>query len=160
MSGSPVQHTEIERAFQVRSVPTTLGPGTPIEQHYIAIDVDVTVRVRRAGAAHWLTVKGGRGRERTEVEMPIDAAQFDVLAALSGGRSIEKQRHHIELDDGLVAEFDRFGGTLAGLDLVEVEFANREEADSFRAPDWFGAELTDVAGWSNAELATIGRPPH
>jgi adenylate cyclase len=43
--------------------------------------------------------------------------------------------------------------------VVEVEFASRQEAEAFDPPDWFGAELTGAAGWSNAALARHGAPP-
>lgn len=154
-----VAHTEIERAFEVRELPRDLGPASSIEQHYIALDRSVHVRIRREGDRCSMTVKGGRGRERTEVEVSIDSAQFDALAALGTGRSIEKQRHRVELSDGLVAEVDLFGGPLAGLALVEVEFDDHAAAESFVPPPWFGDEVTDRPGWTNAELAIHGRPP-
>lgn len=149
---------EIERAFEVRDLPTDLGPATTIEQRYVAIDGDTEVRVRRADDRCVMTVKGGRGRERTEVEFPIERSRFDELATLDSERRILKHRHRIELEGGLVAELDRFGGDLSGLDLVEVEFDNSADADAFVAPSWFGPEVTDRAGWSNAELATNGLP--
>ena len=48
--------------------------------------------------------------------------------------------------------------TLAGLWTVEVEFDSAQAAQDFRPPAWFGAEVTDVDGWSNAALARHGRP--
>ena len=57
-----------------------------------------------------------------------------------------------------MAEVDRYGGELAGLWTVEVEFESEEAAADFSPPPWFGPELTDVDGWSNAALARHGRP--
>jgi adenylate cyclase len=116
------------------------------------------VRVRSDGTHHVLTVKGGAGLERDEIEVAIDAAAFADLWRLAGGRHLEKTRHRVDLD-GLTAELDLYAGALAGLAVVEVEFASRQEAEAFDPPDWFGAELTGAAGWSNAALARNGAPP-
>jgi adenylate cyclase len=150
--------SEIERKFRVARVPTGLGAGTSLRQAYVAVEGAVEVRVRSDGTHHVLTVKGGAGLERDEVEVAIDAAVFASLWRLAGDRHLEKTRHRIGLD-GLTAELDLYAGALAGLAVVEVEFASRQEAEAFDPPDWFGAELTGAAGWSNAALARNGAPP-
>jgi adenylate cyclase len=150
---------EIERKFrvEVENVPP-LGEGTRLRQAYVAVDGDVEVRVRDKGGTHLLTVKGGGGVERTEVEIEIDAASFDELWRLAPGRRIEKVRHDVPVDDH-TAEVDLYAGGLDGLAVVEVEFDSRQEADGFVPPPWFGEELTGDPRWSNAALATDGRPP-
>jgi adenylate cyclase len=150
--------SEIERKFRVARVPAGLGAGTSLRQAYVAVEGDVEVRVRSDGTHHVLTVKGGAGLERDEVEVAIDAAVFASLWPLAGDRHLEKTRHRVDLD-GLTAELDLYAGALAGLAVVEVEFASRQEAEAFDPPDWFGAELTGAAGWSNAALARNGAPP-
>jgi adenylate cyclase len=150
--------SEIERKFRVARMPTGLGDGASLRQAYVAIEGDVEVRVRSDGTHHVLTVKGGAGLERDEVEMAIEPAAFADLWRLAGDRQLEKTRHRVDLD-GLAAELDLYGGALAGLAVVEVEFASRQEAEAFDPPDWFGAELTGAAGWSNAALARHGAPP-
>jgi adenylate cyclase len=150
--------TEIERKFRVARVPTGLGDGTSLRQAYVAVDGDVEVRVRSDGTHHVLTVKGGAGLERDEVEVAIDPTVFADLWRLAGNRQLEKTRHRVDLD-GLTAELDLYAGALAGLAVVEVEFASRQEAEAFDPPDWFGAELTGAAAWSNATLARHGAPP-
>jgi adenylate cyclase len=114
--------------------------------------------VRDKGGTYLLTVKGGRGVERTEVEVEIEAAAFDELWRLAPDRRIDKTRHEVPLG-GHTAELDLYAGALAGLAVVEVEFDSREEADGFVPPPWFGEELTGDPRWSNAALATEGRPP-
>jgi adenylate cyclase len=154
---------EIERKFRVavENVPP-LGEGTRLRQAYVAVDGDVEVRVRDKGGTHLLTVKGGRGVERAEVEVGIDAASFDELWQLAPDRRIEKTRHDVPLDEhtaGHTAELDIYEGALEGLAVVEVEFASRQEADGFVPPPWFGEEVTGDPHWSNAGLAAGGRPP-
>jgi adenylate cyclase len=149
--------SEIERKFRVVRLPTSLGDGTSLRQAYIAVEGDVEVRVRSDGTHHVLTVKGGAGLERDEIEVAIDPAAFTDLWRLAGDRHLEKTRHRVDLD-GLTAEVDLYAGALAGLAVVEVEFASRQEAETFDPPDWFGAELTGEARWSNAALARNGAP--
>jgi CYTH domain-containing protein len=150
--------SEVERKFRVAEVPDGLGAGAGLRQGYVAIDGDVEVRVRDEDGGHTVTVKGGSGLERTEVEVPLDPDRFEELWALSGERRIEKIRHRLPLGDGLTAELDLYGGRLDGLAVVEVEFPDRATADGFTPPAWFGDELTGQAGWSNAALATHGAP--
>jgi adenylate cyclase len=150
--------SEIERKFRVARLPTDLGEGISLRQAYVAVEGDVEVRVRSDGTHHALTVKGGAGLERDEVEAAIDATAFADLWRVAGTRHLEKTRHRVDLD-GLTAELDLYAGALAGLAVVEVEFASRQEAEAFDPPDWFGAELTGEAAWSNAALARNGAPP-
>ncbi len=150
--------TEIERKFAVRELPSGLGEGTPFRQGYVAIDGEAEVRVRAAGESCTLTIKGGAGRRRTEVELPLSQEQFDELWRLAESRCLVKRRHVVQLEEG-VAELDVYGGALEGLAVVEVEFDSEEDADRFGPPAWFGEELTGRSGWSNAALATRGRPP-
>jgi adenylate cyclase len=148
---------EVERKFRVHEVPRSVGEGTRLRQAYLAIDGEVEVRVRDQGGAHVLTVKGGRGIRREEVEVEISSTQFGELLALAPDRRIDKTRHRVSVDDH-VAEVDIYAGSLDGLVIVEVEFDSRGEAEAFVPPPWFGEELTDDPRWSNAALATSGRP--
>lgn len=148
---------EIERKFRVARLPAGLGEGARLRQAYVALDGPVEVRVRSDGTTHVLTVKAGSGLERGEVEVPVGPAEFDELWAMAGDRRLEKVRHRVDLG-GLTAEVDRYTGALAGLAVVEVEFPSRAAAETFVPPDWFGAEVTGDAAWSNAALARDGRP--
>jgi adenylate cyclase len=159
---------EIERKYLVDPVPgadlLAAAPSSHLRQGYLAEDGDVTVRVRIADEGATLTVKAGRGVSRTEVEVEIEPADADALWPHTVGARIEKVRHRLPLPDvpggpqRLVAEVDVYAGDLEGLCTVEVEFADLSDAQGFVAPDWFGRELTDEPGWTNAELARSGRP--
>lgn len=146
---------EIERKWVAESAPD--GLGQHLRQGYLAVDGDVTVRLRITDAAAMLTVKAGAGMARTEVEVELDQADADSLWAHTDGR-IDKERCRLSLDGGLVAEIDRYHGDLNGLITVEVEFASEEEAAAFEAPAWFGREVTGDHRWSNASLSRHGRP--
>ncbi len=152
--------TEIERKFLVEDVPPApvLGPGARLRQGYLALDEQVEVRMRTAGGATVLTVKAGRGLQRTEVELPLPTGEAEDLWPHAEARSIDKVRHRVALPDGTVAEVDLYEGALAGLATVEVELPSLEAAAAFEPPPWFGREVTGEPGWSNAELARHGVP--
>jgi CYTH domain-containing protein len=148
---------EIERRFLLERLPADLPGGTPVRQGYVALEGDVSVRVRDAGGARTLTVKGGTGRERVEVERPLDAEEFEALWQLSEGRRIAKVRSVVPLGEHR-AEVDVFEGELDGLWIAEVEFPSSEAADAFEPPAWFGEEITNRPEWGNPALAVHGRP--
>ena len=148
---------EIERRFLPQRLPDDLPGGTAVRQGYVALDGDVSVRVRDAGGDHTITVKGGTGRERVEVERSLEPGEFEALWRLSEGRRIVKVRSVVPLGE-YRAEVDVFGGALDGLAIVEVEFPSSEAADAFAPPAWFGEEITGRAEWGNAALAVRGRP--
>jgi CYTH domain-containing protein len=148
---------EIERKFRLHEAPSGLRDGTRLRQAYLAVDGEVEVRVRDKGGTFLLGVKGGRGLERTEIELEVDAATFDELWQLAPARRIEKTRY-LAPASGHTAEVDVYGGSLAGLVVAEVEFDSRRDAEAFVPPPWFGDELTGDARWSNAALADRGLP--
>jgi CYTH domain-containing protein/CHAD domain-containing protein len=149
---------ERERKWLVDRLPDLPDDGTRMAQGYVAIDGTVSLRVRDAGAkGRTMTLKGGKGAVRTELEWTIDKEQFDAAWALTGDRQVEKVRYTIPVGDH-VAELDVFGGRLAGLLLVEVEFDDDDALGAFEAPDWFGQEVTDDGRYTNAALAAGDAP--
>jgi adenylate cyclase len=150
---------EIERKFVLSEIPggDLLGTGEPLRQGYIAEEDDVAVRIRITEQAATLTVKAGAGLSRTEVEKAISLDEAEALWPHTVGRRIEKTRHRVAHGDR-VAEVDVYAGGLYGLCTAEVEFDSEDDAAAFAPPDWFGREVTGVAGWSNAALARHGLP--
>jgi CYTH domain-containing protein/CHAD domain-containing protein len=149
---------EIERKFLVEEMPRAESGRTEIEQGYLALEAETEVRLRRAGDELFLTVKGGHGEVREEVEVPIDPPAFKSLWALTAGRRVRKVRHYVPVGEELRAEIDVYEGELDGLRTAEVEFDSRAEADRFTPPPWFGAELTGDRRYANRSLATDGLP--
>ena len=142
---------EIERKFKVEALPEhLLGPGSAIQQGYLSVE-PVEIRLRAQDGGHELTVKSLGGLRRVEVALPVAPERFAELWPLATA-FVEKTRHRVEVDDA-VAELDVYGGKLAGLLVVEVEFASEEQARRFVAPDWFGHEITEDSRFRNAALA-------
>ena len=154
------QPLEIERKFLVETLPSLDDlVSTEVRQGYLTNAADsIEMRLRQKGSKHFMTLKSDGDLARTEYEIAINEEQFDTLWPATEGRRVEKVRHVGTLDDGLTFELDVFSGDLAGLKLVEVEFSSLEAANSFVAPDWFGADVTANKGYKNKALAVHGRP--
>jgi adenylate cyclase len=149
---------ERERRFLVAALPDDLPPGEHIVQGYLVTGPPASVRVRRRGDHHVLTIKAGAGLARTEIERDLDPAEFDALWDVATDLRIDKHRHLVPLDGDLTAELDLFGGDLDGRRIVEVEFDDDESAAAFVPPGWFGREVTDDGRYTNAQLARHGWP--
>ena len=145
---------EIERKFLVADVSATaawrVAPGVAYRQGYLSRDKHRTVRVRTAGDAAFLTIKGvSVGATRAEFEYAIPLADAQALLALCDGPLIEKTRH-VVAHQGMTWEVDDFAGDNAGLVVAEVEL--QSEAQGFEQPDWLGAEVTHDARYFNSNL--------
>jgi adenylate cyclase len=151
---------ERERKYLVAHVPAAvdLRAGTELRQGYLAIDDAVAVRVRDAATEGCtLTIKAGRGTVRTELEWSIDRHLFDEAWPLTEGRRIVKTRYRLPLDEHTI-ELDVFDGALAGLIVAEVEFNSDADLEAFEPPGWFGTDVSDDPGYTNASLAIHGLP--
>jgi len=158
---------EIERKWLVDEPPASAltQPADAIEQGYLAIGADGSeeVRVRRRGERCFLTVKAGHGLARAEREVELTPEQFETLWPATRGRRLEKSRRELEEaaggdGDRVVVELDVYEGGLSGLVVAEVEFPDEAAARRFRAPAWFGQEVTDDDAYKNRRLAVDGRP--
>ena len=68
-----------------------------------------------------MTIKAGAGLVRTEVDVPLDAADAEALWPLSAGRQLRKARHRVELDGGWTAVVDVYDGDLRGRCVAEED---------------------------------------
>ena len=148
---------EIERKFRATHIPAeALQKATdslPILQGYLCTSDGAEVRIRKKGDKAFLTVKKGKGIRRQELEILITEEQFESLWPATLGQRVEKVRHELPVNDRLTAEVDVFAGENEGLVLVEIEFPDEETAHAFKAPDWFGIDVTSDAAYKNASLA-------
>lgn len=147
---------EIERKFLVTDVSAAAAwraaPGLVYRQGYLNRDKHRTVRVRVAGDAATLTIKGisvGSTRAEFEYTIPLDDAR--ALLDLCDGPLVEKTRH-VLVHHGTTWEVDDFAGDNMGLVVAEVEL--QSEAQTFAKPDWLGEEVTHDARYFNSNLAS------
>lgn len=144
---------EIERKFLVVGTDWKAVAGVRMRQGYLNRDKARTVRVRVAGDAAFLTVKGlSRGATRAEFEYAIPLDDAEQLLALCDGPLIEKTRYAIPYQ-GTTWEVDEFYGDNAGLVVAEVELLSEDQP--FARPPWLGAEVTQDARYYNSSLASV-----
>ena len=99
-----------------------------------------------------LTFKVGRGSHREEREIKLSPKQFAALWPGTAGRRLRKVRYEIPWE-GLLIEIDIYRGRHAGLVVAEVEFPDSASCRRFKAPWWFGREVTGEKRYSNVRLA-------
>jgi adenylate cyclase len=146
---------EIERKFLVKWLPEDLKRRRSfvIEQGYLATEsAGRQVRLRKQGRAVSLTFKMRRGSHREEREIKLSPKQFAALWPGTAGRRLRKVRYEIPWEK-LLIELDIYRGRHAGLVVAEVEFPNRASCRRFKAPWWFGREVTGEKRYSNVRLA-------
>ena len=146
---------EIERKFLVKWLPDDLKRSRSfvIEQGYLAAEPPSRqVRLRKTGRTVSLTFKVRRDRHREEREIKLSPKQFAALWPGTAGRRLRKVRYEIPWDN-LMIELDIYSGRHAGLVVAEVEFPDRASCRKFKAPWWFGREVTGEKGYSNVRLA-------
>ena len=146
---------EIERKFLVKWLPDDLKRSRSfvIEQGYLATESPGRqVRLRKRGHTASLTFKAGRGTHREEREIKLSPKQFAALWPGTAGRRLRKVRYEIPWDNVLI-ELDIYRGRHTGLVVAEVEFPDRASCRRFKAPWWFGREVTGEKRYSNVRLA-------
>ena len=147
---------EIERKFLVKTLPANLEayPKKEIEQFYLSLTPEI--RVRRSGDNYLYEMKQGTGLVREETSVKIEADEYERLKSRTSWSVIQKTRHYIKLDCGLVVEVDVFHGDLAPLVMAEIEFPSEQEANMFLPLSWFGKEVTYDEAYKNQSLAVRG----
>lgn len=142
---------EIERKFLVVSDAWRgLAQGERYVQGYLSSVPERTVRVRLAGLACTMTIKGrsvGIARQEFEYSLPI--ADADALLALCERPLIEKTRYRIP-HAGHLWEVDEFAGVNAGLIIAEVELESEDA--KVELPSWVGAEVSHDSRYFNSNL--------
>lgn len=144
---------EIERKFLVdRNLWTPERDGVAYRQGYLSRDEDRVVRVRIAGDAAFLTVKGrSQNVSRLEFEYPIPVEDAEILLDRICERPlIEKTRHEQRFGDHTWA-VDVFHGENDGLIVAEIELCDEHEL--FERPSWLGREVSDDPRYFNSNLS-------
>ena len=148
---------EIEKKYLVDNINFDLNNYKKVEinQGYLSIgDPEERVRMKKTGdvVSFVRTIKSGSGLCREETETNISADEFNADWPKTEGKRIEKVRYKIPYE-GLIIELDIYGGKNIGLMVAEVEFDSIEAANNFRAPAWFGSDVTSDSKYKNKNLA-------
>ncbi len=152
-----MDNIEIERKWLIAQCPVDLNDCECLEIEQAYLSVSPTVRIRKENDTYYLTYKNSgkdeAGLAHTEYNLPLDRESYEHLKEKKDGILISKKRYLIPLDDGHTLELDVFEGTYAGLIIAEVEFDSEEEAYAFKAPEWFGEDVSGIAKYKNAYMA-------
>lgn len=148
-----MSNIEIERRFLLNndSWKAYVQQTIVLQQGYLSVEKERTIRVRISGNRAWLTLKGyisDVSRSEFEYEIPLSDAQT-ILQTMCPFK-VEKHRHLVELE-GYIFEIDEFFGENAPLVVCELELAN--EAANYPKPTWLGREITSDSRFTNAYLS-------
>ena len=141
----------------VKNIPANLSSykSFKIKQGYLSSS-HPALRIRQKGNSFELTkklpLKPGDWSSVEEINIPLTQQEFDKLWPLTE-KYLEKTRYLIPLENDLTAELDVFEEKLIGLAFVEVEFSSQAEMNLFKAPDWFGQDITQEDFSANNFLA-------
>ena len=143
---------EIERKFLIPKLPDNLDsfPCRLLEQAYLC--TEPVVRVRRSDDSFILTYKSKGLMVREEYNLPLTAEAYAHLREKADGKLITKRRYLIPFGKYTI-ELDLFSSPRPDLMLAEVEFSSEEEALAFKAPDWFGEDVTSSSEYHNSTLS-------
>jgi CYTH domain-containing protein len=146
---------EIERKFIVADNSwkegLTEADSSFIQQAYLSVYPDPTVRVRIKDSNAWLNIKAkpkGISRKEFEYKIPHKEAIELIKMAISG--QIIKRRYEVRFE-GKKWEVDEYLGDNEGLVTAELEMKKADE--EFEKPSWLGEEVSLAPEYKNSALA-------
>ena len=154
---------EIERKFLLQQSPQQLAAAgfitilaeQRIEQTYLAMDSNEEIRVRKITdmstnqTSYTHTFKRGNGLVREEIEYEISESIYGQMMKAFGYVPLTKNRITAQFDNRTV-EIDIYDQIQ--LAVLELEFVSLEEAESYQAPEWFGADISSEKQYSNKKV--------
>lgn len=166
------ENLEIERRWLLNV--DTFNPGfylneltaLEIKQWYITTNPVLRLRYQYLRQGSYkeefvlcVKTKGEKGKNQgvPEMEINLSKEEFENLfLKVDKKRPILKHRYFVQLPNGLVAEIDFMKDHYTGIIFIEVEFPDKESADKFVAPSWFGEkEITGDKDFSNSNLYNL-----
>jgi len=122
-----------------------------IQQAYLSMDPECTVRLRITDNKAYITIKGKtEGLSRTEFEYPIPMIDGLEIMKMADPPIILKMRYLVRYK-GFTWEVDVFLGENEGLVMAEVELKSESEQPEW--PEWVLSEVTGDARYYNSNLA-------
>ena len=144
---------EIERRFLLADDSWREVADEPLvlQQGYLSVEKERTIRVRIIGSQAWPTLKGYiSDMTRSEFEYEIPLAHAQAMMADMCPFKMEKYRYRVEFE-GFVYEIDEYFGDNAPLIVAEIELPS--EDTEFPKPSWLGQEITSDGKFTNAYLS-------
>lgn len=153
-----MKEEEFELTYLANNLPKEVYSSRSKEIIDIYLPVDEShpiLRIRKSGDTYEITKKHpiseGDASHQIEHTIKLTAHEYKDLEKLEGKR-IVKVRYYYNYN-GKEFEVDVFKEKLEGLILVDAEFKSRQEKDSFAAPDWILADVTQENFIAGGQLA-------
>lgn len=144
---------EIERKFLIKSLPDLENVSYhEIEQAYLC--TGPVIRIRKQDTEYYLTYKAKGFLAREEYNLPLTKEAYEHLIKKADGNIITKKRYLIPYLSYTI-ELDIFEGKFSGLVIAEVEFQTTDEAQNFKAPEWFEEDVTYDEKYHNSYLSSF-----
>lgn len=150
-----MKNMEIERKWLIDAFPNLPTESeAEMEQAYLSFEPS-TVRIRKVASGGktscFLTIKGGGTLQRTEVELPMQPAQYNALAPLAIVPPVHKKYKTYRLPGGYKLECNLVDESQpTAFYYAEVEFDSVEQARKFIPPAFLGREVTEEPGFTMA----------
>lgn len=150
---------ELELTYLAKTLPKEIKGVKPIEMIDLYIPktgiAHPTLRLRKKGDSYELTkkspVNSSDSSEQYEHTIKLNKLEYNALQK-AGGRIVEKDRYQVYINE-YQAEVDVFKGKLAGLVLIDFEFATKDEKNAFLAPSICLKEITQEQWCAGGYLA-------
>jgi CYTH domain-containing protein len=167
LNESDYARIERERRWCAAELPASLPASTrrtQILDHYV---IDTRLRLRKIKSDTDLfeykfglkeLVNPGDFSHAWMTNLYLTETEYEKLSVLPS-HVLKKTRYRVRTDEAVRVAIDVFESALAGLIIIEAEFDNDESMNAFKAPDWFGAEVTGDPRYTGASLARTGKIP-
>lgn len=138
---------ELEKTYLAKYIPdlTTSKSKQIIDVYLPETAKHPKLRLRKNGENYEMTKKypqtQGDASIQIEQTIKLTKLEFDDLYSQLKGKTISKMRYLYDYQN-LIAEIDVFQEKLAGLVLVDFEFASEKEKDMFQIPDFCLKDVT------------------
>lgn len=156
---------EIEKKWLINleQIPYDLSKADKYEivQTYLSFNPEMRVRNINNGEFYVLTIKRDtelKGFVREEYEYIITEEEYNNLLNKKEGNTIYKTRYQLEDENGFIMAIDIFDGDLKGLAYLEIEFENKEIAETYETSDWIIKDVTTDLEYKNGHLSRYGIP--
>lgn len=148
---------ELERTFLLKTIPLHLTnyPHKEMVDIYIPpLQSHPNLRIRKNGEIYELTKKVPKNKDNSEFRertIPLTKEEFTHLSVIEG-KKVQKNRYLYIINNRKV-DVDIFTGELAGLILIDFEFATVEKKNKFIPPDFCLVEVTENPNLAGGALA-------
>jgi CYTH domain-containing protein len=146
----------ISRKFLPKQLPNLDGKNKDIyERFYLYNQNSIVIRIQKVNDKYELERKANESDlVRNGAKFEITKDEFDQLRNLAK-ESIQRESYEIQEYPKIVLRI--YHGDYEGLNRIEVNFDNEDQANSFTPLDWFGKEITGTPLAQDGHLLKLSK---